>query len=186
MDGVQQRLHLAAVEEVVGADEEDPAVGQHLRLVVEDERVGQRADVAAVGVHDEQRPRRRIVVLLERADPRRGEHDPAVGQFGRVDVVERPVGQPLRRAAVGREAVDVEERLAVAGHRDVDPLAVERHARRADAPRAGVQQQPRLDAGPGRLQQRSSLRPTFIGAGRSCSGKARDLRGLKMVTVRLS
>ena len=43
-DDVDLRLHLGAVEEVVGADEGDPAVGHHLRLVVEDRREGDRLD----------------------------------------------------------------------------------------------------------------------------------------------
>ena len=45
MHGVQQRLHLAAIEEVVRTDEQDAAVRQNFGFVVEDERVRQRANV---------------------------------------------------------------------------------------------------------------------------------------------
>ena len=155
---VQQRFHLAAVEEVVGADEEDSPVGQHLRLVVEDDGVRQWTDITAVGVHHEQRPRRRIVVFLERPDPRRREHDAPVRQFCRVDVVKRAVCQSLGRAAIGRNPIDVEERLTVVGHRDENRLAVESRAWRANRASAGVEQQSRFDAWSRRAQhvQRAS------------------------------
>ena len=39
-DHVQASFHLRAIEEVVRANHDDPAVGEHLRLVVEDDRVG--------------------------------------------------------------------------------------------------------------------------------------------------
>ena len=54
----------------------------------------------------------------KRADARRGEDDPPVGQFRRVDVVERPVGEPLRacrrRPARGRCGRSCRRPMAIA------------------------------------------------------------------------
>ena len=149
---VQQRFDFAPVEEVVRADEDDPPVGQNFGLVVEDDRVSQRADLAAVGVHDVQRTRRRSVILFEPADARRREDQPPVGQFDRIDIVERAVGQPLGRTAVGRNAVDVKKRFVVVDHRDQDRAPVEANAGRADRSAACIQQQLRLGVRAGRRE----------------------------------
>ena len=106
---VQVRLDLAAVEEIVRADERDAPVGHDLGLVVEDECGGDGMNPRAVGVHAEQRAGRGLMIFLEGADARGREDNAAIRQFGGIDVVERSVGEPLRRAAVQRDAVDVEE-----------------------------------------------------------------------------
>ena len=134
-------FHLGAVEEIVRADERESAVGHHLRFVIENRRKRDRLDLAAVALHDEQGPRRRIMVLFEAADAGRGEHDPPVGQFGGVDIVKRPVGQPLGRPAVQGHSVDVEEGIAAQGHRRVQRPAVVTGGRRTDRPLARVDQQ---------------------------------------------
>src|SRR6185503_5151856 len=48
-DAVQMRFDLAAIKEVIRADEGDPAIGHYLRLVVEDRRGGDEMNVAAIG-----------------------------------------------------------------------------------------------------------------------------------------
>jgi len=69
------------------------------------------------------------VVFLEAADSRGGEYETAVGQFRRIDVVKGPVGQSPGRTALGGNPIDVEEGIAVVGHRDVDRAAVEGNVR---------------------------------------------------------
>jgi hypothetical protein len=36
MNGMQESFHFASIEEIVRPDEENPAIGQHFGLVVED------------------------------------------------------------------------------------------------------------------------------------------------------
>ena len=140
-DAVQVRLDLAAVEEIVGADEGDAAVGHHLGLVVEDRRGRDEMNVAAVGVHPKERAGWRLMIFLEGADARGRENNPAIRQFGGVDVVERAVGETLRWRAVEWHAVKVEELLATQRGGDEQRASIEGRARRAEHPTAGVEEE---------------------------------------------
>ena len=124
INGVQHRLDLAAVEEVVRPNEEQAAVGEDLRLVVEDEGVGERLDFAPFGGHGEERAGGRGVVFVVAPDARGGEGDATVGQFDRIDVVGSAIGEADRRAAANGHLVDVEERAVRGDHREVDPRPV--------------------------------------------------------------
>jgi len=89
------------------------------------------------------------VVLLAVADAGGTEGDATVGQRFGIVIVPGSLRQGRQVAAVGRDTVDVEERLAGGGHREVDRPAVVGDAGRSDQSLAGIVQQADLAVGPG-------------------------------------
>ena len=160
---VDSRLDLRTFQEIVVTDKRDPAVGHHRRLAVGHDMVGQRMNLRAVGAEAEKAPRGVAVVLVAAAGSAGSEDDPPVGQHRRIEVLPRTGRQSLEARAVGADAKQLEELLALGHHGEDDFLAVVGAGGRGDQPPAGIDQQPRRGLGHRRCQ---CIEPAAGGRGR--------------------
>ena len=136
--------------DVVPARVENPPVIQDRRIpfvrFVERDRIDRffgRGAGRSAGLHQSQRVNvaRAASTTVVAAPPSRNEHHPAVGEAGRVEVIETAAGQFLDAASIGRHFVNVivpvhGRRIAPAlgrtlrlAEREVDSLAIERDVR---------------------------------------------------------
>ena len=97
-----------ATVNVLPSHVEDPAVGQHGRRVVMLHVAGDLPDVSSIGLATVQNRDLRVVAWDPTLAPRGTEHDVAIGQIGRLDVVERPERQLSQARAIGANFIEVE------------------------------------------------------------------------------